>query len=88
VFESRSLSLNVKDRDLRGEVQDVSPAGVKINLPEPLHAGATARMALDGLGVRRATACWTVDGQAGFAFTPPLSYSEFAKWRRLGKSLI
>lgn len=63
-------------------VRDVSQAGMKILTDRPIPLGALCELRLPGVDTRRAFARWNRDGHAGLQFALPMTYPEFAAWRR------
>lgn len=67
----------------RMRVLDVSPGGARIvadAMPEP---GTACELRLDGDRFRKASVCWSRNGELGMTLLPPMGYTEFANWRRI-----
>lgn len=62
-------------------IRNISQAGMQIDAPVPLDAGAPCAIALPGLSPRAATIRWCREGQAGLMLAAPFEYAEFAEWR-------
>lgn len=75
------LKLGVGESPVR--IGNVSQAGLQIDAPVPLDAGASCAIALPGLRPRAATIRWWREGQAGLLLTDPFDYTEFAEWRAI-----
>jgi hypothetical protein len=63
-------------------VSDVSQAGMKILVDRPIPLGAMCELRMPGIEPRRALVRWNRDSYAGLQFALPMTYQEFAAWRR------
>ena len=61
---------------------DISQAGMKVLLSRAVRPGTTCLVKLDALEPRKAVVRWQRQGEAGILLLLPLSYGEFAAWRR------
>ncbi len=61
-------------------LHDISLAGAKIGIEKRLRASAPLRVAIDGIGRKRADVRWWRQGFAGLNFHAPLAFNELAAW--------
>lgn len=87
-FDRRAQRLRVRAPaaiDAAGEIiqvrlLDISLAGAKIEIDTRLKAWSEVRVAIDGLGRKKAKVRWWRQGFAGLHFHTPLAFNELAAW--------
>lgn len=62
---------------------DISLAGAKIAIDQHMRTYSELRIAIDGLGRKKADVCWYREGLAGIQFRAPLAFNELAAWSAL-----
>jgi hypothetical protein len=63
-------------------VCDVSQGGIKVDSDEKFRSGTRTWIHISQFGRREAVVRWCRDGQVGLAFLTPISYADFAGWRK------
>ena len=75
-------TLSVDGEDQAITVLNISQAGMKIRVPAAIGTDLRGTIVLRELGQRSCTLRWVRGGEAGVLLDEPLSYPEFAEWRR------
>jgi hypothetical protein len=63
------------------QIEDLSATGCRLGVPLALHTDEEVMIGLPGVGMRSARVIWTEAGQAGFAFSDPISFLEVEETR-------
>jgi len=73
-------AIDVDGEVLQVRLLDISLAGAKIAVEKRLRASSQVRIAIDGIGRKRADVRWWRQDFAGLHFHAPLSFNELAEW--------
>jgi len=72
----------VDDDRTEVRIRDVSQAGMRIAVNRLLGDGQACALVVPAMGKRSAIVRWCRNDEAGIAFKQPLTYPEFAMWRK------
>ena len=74
-----TLQIRLGAQRLDVRCQDISESGIKVEIDEDI-AGATAQIALAGVGTLDGEVRWWRNGKAGISFLRPIPSETFTRW--------